>query len=488
MATNYQTPGVYVEEISAFPPSISQVETAIPAFIGYTQLSPDNLVNPADPTQYVIKPTRITSLLDYVTYFGAAQPEQAIAVALTEQTDSGGKTTLLNAAVSFTELSVYNMYYSLQMFFANGGGPCYIVSVGLYDAAVFPGEIADTALLAGLNALEKMDEPTLIIFPEGPNISNAAKYYALQDASLQQCAKLQDRFAIIDLHDVNGATGDIDATAFRGDPVNHIVGIGNDNLNYGAAYYPNLITTLTYIYDESKVTLTHNLNGVANAGLYDGKAMNDASLKNTLYYTKCADAISNYGVTLPPTSTIAGVYASVDNSRGVWKSPANVGLTGLSDLSRTISDADQQTMNIDPTSGKSINAIRAFTGKGFLVWGARTLDGNSNDWRYISVRRLYIMVEESVKKAVMQFVFEPNDANTWTRVRAMIENYLTNLWRQGALTGSKPEQAFYVRVGLGLTMTFDDVLNGKMIIEIGMAPVRPAEFIILQFTQIQQTS
>jgi phage tail sheath protein FI len=98
------------------------------------------------------------------------------------------------------------------------------------------------------------------------------------------------------------------------------------------------------------------------------------------------------------------------------------------------------------------------------------------------------MVEESVKKATMQFVFEPNDANTWTKVRAMIENYLTNLWRQGALAGAKPEQAFYVKVGLGQTMIFDDILNGRMIVEIGMAPVRPAEFIILRFTQIQQTS
>ncbi|MGN6352879.1 MAG: phage tail sheath family protein, partial [Parafilimonas sp.] len=151
-----------------------------------------------------------------------------------------------------------------------------------------------------------------------------------------------------------------------------------------------------------------------------------------------------------------------------------------------ISDEVQGDMNIDATSGKSVNAIRAFTGKGILVWGARTLDGNSNDFRYISVRRFYIMVEESAKKAANVFVFEPNDGNTWVKVRAMIENYLTNLWRLGALAGSKPEQAFYVKVGLGQTMTFDDILNGRMIVEIGMAPVRPAEFIILRFSQIQQ--
>ena len=203
-------------------------------------------------------------------------------------------------------------------------------------------------------------------------------------------------------------------------------------------------------------------------------------------YKQIINVVKNTGTTLPPSGAIAGVYASVDATRGVWKAPANVSLAGVTGLTHNIDDPGQGTLNIDITAGKSINAIRAFTGKGILVWGARTLDGNSNDFRYISVRRFLIMVEESVKMASMQFVFEPNDGNTWVRIRAMIENYLTNLWRLGALAGSKPEQSFYVKVGLGQTMIFDDILNGKMIIEVGLAPVRPAEFIILRFSQIQQ--
>ena len=139
-------------------------------------------------------------------------------------------------------------------------------------------------------------------------------------------------------------------------------------------------------------------------------------------------------------------------------------------------------MNVDATAGKSVNAIRAFVGKGTLVWGARTLAGNDNEWRYVNVRRFFNFVEESVKKATEQFVFEPNDANTWVRVQAMIENFLTVLWRQGALQGVKPEHAFYVAVGLGKTMTALDILEGRMIVEIGMAAVRPAEFIILRFS------
>jgi phage tail sheath protein FI len=148
----------------------------------------------------------------------------------------------------------------------------------------------------------------------------------------------------------------------------------------------------------------------------------------------------------------------------------------------------QDGLNVDAGSGKSINAIRSFTGKGTLVWGARTLAGNDNEWRYVSVRRFFNMVEESVKKATAQFVFEPNDANTWVKVRAMIENFLILQWRAGALAGAKPDDAFYVRVGLGQTMTADDILNGYMHIEIGLAVVRPAEFIVLKFSHKLQQS
>src|SRR5690606_17988716 len=144
-----------------------------------------------------------------------------------------------------------------------------------------------------------------------------------------------------------------------------------------------------------------------------------------------------------------------------------------------------QDLNVH-TTGKSINAIRSFTGKGILVWGARTLAGNDNEWRYVPVRRFFNMAEESIKKATEQFVFEPNDANTWVRVRAMIENFLILQWRAGALAGAKPEQAFYVRIGLGQTMSAIDVLEGRMNVEIGMAVVRPAEFIILKFSHKMQ--
>jgi len=146
-----------------------------------------------------------------------------------------------------------------------------------------------------------------------------------------------------------------------------------------------------------------------------------------------------------------------------------------------ITNDQQEGLNVDPTGGKSVNAIRAFTGKGTLVWGARTLAGNDNEWRYVPVRRLFSMIEESSRKSTAFAVFEPNDLTTWLKVKGMIESFLYGLWEQGALAGSTPDAAYFVNVGLGKTMTAQDVLEGRMIVEIGAAAVRPAEFIILRF-------
>jgi uncharacterized protein len=193
---------------------------------------------------------------------------------------------------------------------------------------------------------------------------------------------------------------------------------------------------------------------------------------------KAADALN----ILPTSGMIAGVYAAIDNSRGVWKAPANVSLNNVIGPVVQITQQQQAEYNIDVLSGKSINIIRSFPGKGTLVWGARTLAGNDNEWRYINVRRFFNFVEESVKKGTERFVFEPNNDTTWLKVTSLIENFMTLLWRQGALQGGKPNDAFFVAVGLGKTMTAADILEGRMIVQIGMAVVRPAEFIILRFS------
>ncbi|WP_346985752.1 phage tail sheath C-terminal domain-containing protein [Chryseobacterium sp. POE27] len=437
---NYKTPGVYVEEIAKFPPSVAQVETAIPAFVGYTEKGPKN------------EPTRISSILEYETLFGKAKNE-----AFTFNIVAATSDTPRSVTATLASPSPFKMYYAMQMYFANGGGPCYIVSV----ASAYPSAgVKLVDLKAGLDTLEKEDEPTLIVFPdaEGLSLDDA---YSLYGLALDQAESMKDRFVIMD---VIGNT-DTAVSDFR-DKVTS--GPSGERLKYGAAYHPKLETVLTYSFD-SAITV-------------GGQTLEYWKTHDSELYNLAKNAMESKKVVMAPSSSMAGVYAKVDSTSGVFKAPANVGLNYVVAPSAKISHEDQESLNVDPEAGKSINAIRAFTGKGIMVWGARTLDGNSNEWRYISVRRFFNMVEESVKKATERFVFEPNTANTWIRVQTMIENFLNQQWQDGALAGSKPEEAYYVSVGLNKTMSAQDILEGRMNIEIGMAAVRPAEFIVLRFS------
>jgi phage tail sheath protein FI len=477
MATAYKTPGVYVEEIPKFPPSIAPVETAIPAFIGYTEKAEDLV-----PGDLKLKPKRIKSLVEYEKYFGPPQEEQKITVTINETNTSSGKSFKTVADVKESDRSKHIMYYALQLFFANGGGPCYIVSVEKYKNT-FGGALVESELEDGLNALAKEDEPTLIIFPEALSLS-IADFQKLHDTALKQCADLKDRFVIMDTH--GGVDGGGNAISLSNPDTDLLTAVGNfrsngigmNNLKYGATYGPNIETTLDFAVDESQVDVSHIIDGGAPTTV---KLNTLVSLNNTFYEMSRA-AIRDLICKMPPSGAIAGIYAAVDNDRGVWKAPANVSVNAVIQPTIQFSNVEQDQMNVDPTAGKSINAVRSFKGKGTLVWGARTLAGNDNEWRYVNVRRFFNFVEESTKKATEQFVFEPNDANTWVKVQGMIENFLMTLWRQGALQGIKPEHAFYVAVGIGKTMTSLDILEGRMIIEIGMAVVRPAEFIILRFS------
>ena len=190
---------------------------------------------------------------------------------------------------------------------------------------------------------------------------------------------------------------------------------------------------------------------------------------------------------LPPSAAMASIYTMVDHSRGVWKAPANVSLNYVDSPAENLDDDEQANLNA-PMNGKAVNVIRLFRGEGVKVWGARTLDGNSLDWRYINVRRTLLFLEESVKNAARAYVFEPNDAGTWINMKCMMENFLRSVWKRGGLAGSTPEEAFEVHVGLGDTMTGDDILEGSMRITVLVAVTHPAEFIEITFQQQMQKS
>jgi phage tail sheath protein FI len=671
---DYKTPGVFVEEMALFPPSVASVATAVPAFVGHTaKTAYDNgatLLN---------TPTRIASLLDFIELFGGAYVPATYNV----QVDPLAGFNILAIDPLSMSIKRYYLFDALRSYFDNGGGPCYIVSVGNFSNAVAIGDDT-TGLLGGLRTLEKVDEPTLLVVPDGAALPSASAIGMLHKKMMDQCARLQDRFAIMDTWDGKSAPEGVAGT-FRTEA-------GNDNLKYGAAYYPWLYTsyqrnirfwqltvvnnapspvpvaegtlnTMTgnttidgyFVAARAKVTeeqrifakltgaglnrdnynpLVARFETLRNAVL-SGTVVNDvktafgvfvsfvrsialalpdlandtgnsaeltaklAALKATaalrtqltqlVAFEKNADVLSStlpardaddvvtdyagldddwlepatltsatvtanatdftgandiitaqraanfsllqaafnaiamaytgiiedaiyrsdlaekilfdnhpffkaalervqkYTTLLPPSGAMAGVYAAIDRTRGVWKAPANVSLQAVIAPAYKLSDSEQGALNVHET-GKSINAIRAFTGKGVLVWGARTLAGNDNEWRYVNVRRFFNYVEESTKKASEPFVFESNNANTWVRIRAMIENFLTLQWRAGALAGATTKEAFYVKVGLNETMTAQDILEGRLIVEVGMAAVRPAEFIVLRFSHKMQES
>ncbi len=684
----YKTPGVYVEEITTLAPSVVAVETAIPAFIGYTERATD-----AGGNDLRFVPTRIKSQLEFQSLFGGDFVPTSYRVVLDIAAGNAvGAVSPRNAGDAERR---YYLSTSVRHYYANGGGPCYIVSVGSYSDAPAIGDAATPAgLLGGLARVEPVDDPTLLLFPDGVSLS-LPEMGSLQVAALAQCEKLQDRFVIMDL-----CQGD-QPTSLPFDPIkNFRDNVGTTSLKYGAAYYPWVrtiyrpevhfrqltlvnpalapippatIDTLTGdaaidglvpavraadttvgavvaavnvsgMTGPNALTLTRanfarlashfaalldqlrqtdpgataavvrqrfsnlivlpravvlalrtlqqaaatlpaslnlaitelsqdielaatisalvayeknagvlgsisttravadvitdyaSLNGtpwilpnadvtaiVANAEVFTGTnaratALNAASALRRLFDPAAAAILSLFAsaeflageaekqlfekhpvfadiveqvtramVLQPPSGAVAGVYAAVDRTRGVWKAPANVSLADISGVAVKINDQLQEDLNVTST-GKSVNVIRTFAGKGSLIWGARTLAGNDNEWRYVPVRRFFNMAEESIKKATEVFVFEPNDRNTWVRVRAMIENFLTVQWRQGALAGAVPQQAFFVKVGLGETMTAQDILEGRMIVEAGLAVVRPAEFIILRFAHKMQTS
>jgi uncharacterized protein len=179
---------------------------------------------------------------------------------------------------------------------------------------------------------------------------------------------------------------------------------------------------------------------------------------------------------VPPGGHTLGVYARVDSERGVFKAPANETLRGVLSLQTDLTDNDQGVLN-----PRGVNAIRSFPGRGIRIWGARTMTSDSL-WKYVSVRRLFIFLERSIYEGTQWVVFEPNDPRLWARVSDTIRLFLRGQWRGGALFGRTEEQAYFVSCD-ETTMTKDDILNGRLICEIGIAPVRPAEFVVFRIFQ-----
>ena len=383
---NVSYPGVYVEEIPSGVKPIPGVNTNCAAFVGYSTKA-----------QAWIEPVRIGSL-------GAFER------------DLGGPAT------------GFRLHAALRAFFEEGGRQAIVVPVGPCDGAG-----ADPApLLAGLDRIGRERGPSLLLVPDALRLSRD-DYHAVVHAMLAQCAKLKDRFAILDVHggdapEARSAAGSAPLiAAFRA----AVAPFGRARA-FGAAYYPWLV---------------------------------DAA-----------------GVALPAAPAVAGLVARTDMERGVWKAPAGIeAVVRAADVAVRYTDRQQQEVGAPPNE-PAINLIRRLPGKSVVVWGARTLATEVGEWRYVSVRRLAIYIEQSVLQGLQWAVFEPNEIPTWQSVRRSVDNFMSAIFRDGALQGMRPQEAYYVACGLGTTMTQADVDAGRLIVEIGFAPMRPAEFVVIRIT------
>lgn len=462
---DYTTPGVYIEETSHFPPSIVSVETAVPAFVGYTEKAQwkekDDLRN---------VPRRIVSMLEYEQYFGNPdQEKESLSVVF-------GTNGEVNAMVEETKRSKFLMHYSLQLYFANGGRACWVSSVGNYLSR--EGRVDANDLKDGLIEIGKINEVTILVFPDAINLDTKEEYYKIHTQAIQQCAFLKDRFTVMDVYHTATNSWRADVSDLR-----TALTLSVEELKYAAVYFPKIYTGIDYYYKYAEDPASYDDELIRIVGIPDVEKLSDLTVEHDRDYFRAKNALKDLEMLLPVSAAIVGVYAQIDETRGVWKAPANVNIVKAIRPEFLITQLEQDELNVDIVAGKSINVIRSFPGRGTaIIWGARTLAGNDNEWRYVPVRRFFSMVEESVRNAITQFVFEPNDSNTWISIKSMVENYMIQQWRLGALMGASSRDAFFVRVGLGETMTETDLLEGWLIVEIGMAAVRPAEFMILRLT------
>ncbi len=309
--------------------------------------------------------------------------------------------------------------HAVYGFFNNGGTRCYVVR--------------DTSTIHIANLLDKFAAIDEIAIVAAPGLTDDA----VRTAIVTHCKlTTQDRFAIFDSPATVETDGALDLTLL--DPSNN-ANILPDNSDYAAFYFPWI-----QVFDPA---------------------------------TKIQDPRTTGRQFVPPSGHVAGIYARVDTQRGVHKAPANEPVLGALDLKYTISKAQQDGLN-----PQGVNCLRDLNGN-LRVWGARTIGGDRNgEWKYINVRRLFLFLRESIDEGTQWVVFEPNDAGLWAKITRNVTAFLTNVWRSGALFGATPQEAFYVKCDADTNPPEVRDL-GQVVTEIGVAIVKPAEFVIFRISQ-----
>ncbi|MFJ5780278.1 phage tail sheath family protein [Streptomyces sp. NPDC093094] len=419
--SSVQAPGVYVKEVPSGVRQIVGVGTSIPAFLGYTKAPDMDAAAGLTEAERQV-PTLIRSWQEFASGYGVKEIAEEIA----EATDPVAKRAL-ERCLPLAE-AVYG-------FFANGGASCYVVGFTSPQKAVSVQDLkGDAGARTGLAGLEAVHDVAMVAVPSLWDMTtNATASQAAPDeaegisrmaAVAKHCTEQGDRLAILD--PPPGLDPD-QAKAFA----DSLDAPDSDAAAFTTLYYPWITVP-----------------GV------------DASAR-----------------TVPPSGHLAGVWARTDAERGVFRAPANQVLRGVTELATTLTDEQHGELNV-----KGVNCLRRFPDRGLLVWGARTRS-SARDWRYLNVRRVVSFLSDSVRESTTWAVFEPNDERLWATLRHSVTSFLTDQWRQGALMGRTPDEAFYV-ICDNTNNKPETIDAGKVICDIGVAPVRPAEFVHFTITQL----
>lgn len=347
--------------------------------------------------------------------------------------------------------------HAVYGFFENGGSRCYVVNVGEGGSIAGGGRER-----AGLDLLEEIDEIAIVA---APGYTDAASY----DALLSHCEKLKDRVAILDARaDVPDITLLTEVATASAAPARRSASGSGEGEG-----------------EEEEVPEERPGGRARAAGL---RARQSDGGYGAFYFPHITvrDPISPNDeegrprlVNVAPSGHLAGIWARTDATRGVHKAPANETIRGALDVKYRLTRAEQGELN-----RAGVNCIRLFAREGIRVWGARTLAASGSEWRYLNVRRLFNMIEESIAESTRWIVFEPNDYTLWKSIRRDTSAFLTRLWRDGALMGRSPEEAFFVKCDEE-TNPPDVIDAGMVVILIGIAPVKPAEFIVFRISQYE---
>jgi uncharacterized protein len=524
MAATYGAPGVYIEERPSGSMPLQGVGTAVAAFVGFTASYDPDAGDPTDPSG--VKPQLVTSWPQYERVYGTFAPGIMLPHAVKGFFENGGsicyvvriprgsdsekpQRALPSSAKAEVETLTVHALDGARSFEvavepvppAEGqDGPSQDFTLKVIEGGQVKEEYPNVNLGRGQRSVEKLvndrsklirvevrnapglspvervpatgryavevaaptavsvspqafegsevartgyeglaiaDDVTIVAIPDLITVATKEDgsvdhelYLAAQARLVDWCERSRTKMAILDAPPGLNAEG---ALTWRS-------ALGKDSA-FGAAYYPHLVVS----------------NPLARAGATNGDRF----------------------LTVPPSGHVAGVWARTDGTRGVWKAPANEVVRGIARLETDVTNGEQDLLN-----PQQVNCIRSFGSNGIRIWGARTLAATDQSWRYINVRRLFIFIEETIRRGTQWVVFEPNDSDLWARVNRTLTAFLRNLWMQGALVGATAEQAFFVLCDESNNPQ-SSIDEGKLVVDVGIAPVKPAEFVIFRLSQWQ---